>query len=193
MTDSWRIADDPSDNLGIWDAPTGGTQRFAFDTAGGINALATGLILKSGGTQFLAGNSSNTFIYLPVGSYNNIVTAGLSFPTIYGTPDWRIGVAAADGAPLTIYTTTAAAQVYKLFGRVYATTLGGGGAVSYVLKWTEGAVTITKTLTVNAVDVDAELTIPIQPDNATNITAQITALSGAATAANVAGWVEEVK
>ena len=123
-------------------------------------------------------------------SYASQSLFGYGFSPIYGL-DNRTGLTAVDGAPITLYTTTASGQLYRLSGRVLATA-GTSPAASYVIKWTEGGAVITKTLTIAALSTDADLMIPIQPDNGTQITAQLTAISGTGTTVNVAAVVEQI-
>ena len=125
-----------------------------------------------------------------VGIYLGIFTQGMGIVPIFGL-DNRTGLTAVDGAPITLYTTTASGQLYRLSGRVLATA-GTSPAASYVIKWTEGGAVITKTLTIAALSTDADLMIPIQPDNGTQITAQLTAISGTGTTVNVAAVVEQI-
>ena len=122
--------------------------------------------------------------------YDNIATVGKGLPPIYGK-DVRTGLTAADASATTLYTTTAAGQLYRLMGRILATA-GTSPSATYTIKWTEGGATITKTLTISALDADSDLSILIQPDNGTAITAQLTAISGTGTTVNVAATVEQM-
>ena len=117
-------------------------------------------------------------------------TSGLGVPPIWDY-DARTGLTAADSAAKTLYTTTAAGQLYRLMGRILATA-GTSPSATYTIKWTEGGATITKTLTISALDSDSDLSVLIQPDNATAITAQLTAISGTGTTVNVAATVEQM-
>ena len=76
-------------------------------------------------------------------------------------------------------------------GRILATA-GTSPSATYTIKWTEGGAVITKTLTISALDSDSDLSILIQPDNGTTITAQLTAISGTGTTVNVAATVEQM-
>ena len=148
----------------------------------------TGLFQVSGNARI---NPSNLYF----GSGNVVIEPssfqGMGFSPIYGV-DNRKGLTAADASAITLWTTTAAGQLYKLTARLLATA-GTTPSATYVVKWTEGGAVITKTLTVSAIDSDADLsTILIQPDNATAITAQLTAISGTGTTVNVAATVEEI-
>ena len=119
--------------------------------------------------------------------FNSIPTVGLGLPPIYGL-DNRTGLTAADTSPITLYTVPASGQVFRLTGRIYATS---GTSASYVLKWTEGGVVVTKTLTVTAVDSDVDQpSILIQPDSGTNITSQLTSVTSSTV--NVAASVERI-
>ena len=123
-------------------------------------------------------------------AYNNITTVGLGVAPLFGK-DVRTGLTAADASATTLYTTTAAGQLYRLMGRILATA-GTSPSATYTIKWTEGGATITKTLTISALDSDSDLSILIQPDNGTAITAQLTAISGTGTTVNVAATVEQM-
>ena len=125
-----------------------------------------------------------------IAGYDNTATVGKGLPPIYGK-DKRTGLTAADASATTLYTTTAADQLYRLMGRILATA-GTSPSATYTIKWTEGGATITKTLTISALDSDSDLSILIQPDNGTAITAQLTAISGTGTTVNVAATVEQM-
>ena len=125
-----------------------------------------------------------------IGLYKSINTVGFGVPAIAGD-DVRTGLTAADASAKTLYTTTAAGQLYRLMGRVLATA-GTSPSATYTIKWTEGGATITKSLTISALDSDSDLSILIQPDNGTAITAQLTAISGTGTTVNVAATVEQM-
>ena len=122
--------------------------------------------------------------------YSGILTVGKGVAPLYGD-DARTGLTAADSAAKTLYTTTAAGQLYRLMGRILATA-GTSPSATYTIKWTEGGATITKTLTISALDSDSDLSVLIQPDSATAITAQLTAISGTGTTVNVAATVEQM-
>ena len=122
--------------------------------------------------------------------YSGISTVGKGVAPLYGD-DARTGLTAADSAAKTLYTTTAAGQLYRLMGRILATA-GTSPSATYTIKWTEGGATITKTLTISALDSDSDLSVLIQPDSATAITAQLTAISGTGTTVNVAATVEQM-
>ena len=134
--------------------------------------------------------NSITFDSGIITQYNNIGTIGLGVAPLYGK-DVRTGLTAADASATTLYTTTAAGQLYRLMGRILATA-GTSPSATYTIKWTEGGATITKTLTISALDADSDLSILIQPDNGTAITAQLTAISGTGTTVNVAATVEQM-
>ena len=154
------------------------------------------------GGFYVGANTTGTFYLGSVGStngihlntkftyYNNNATSGLGVAPLYGD-DVRTGLTAADASAKTLYTTTAAGQLYRLMGRILATA-GTSPSATYTIKWTEGGATITKTLTISALDSDSDLSILIQPDNGTAITAQLTAISGTGTTVNVAATVEQM-
>jgi hypothetical protein len=126
--------------------------------------------------------------------WNNISTASgtLGIAAVFGA-DFRLAVASVDGSAITVYTTTGSGQVYRLMARVFGSA-GTVSAASYVIVWTEAGATVTKTLSISAVDTDADLSILIQPDTGTAITAQLTVLTGTGSPkVNVACSVEELK
>ena len=166
----------------IYNTNTGGSL-----TVGGVN-INGGVTLKRGSIEVTLYNDVQ--ITPKIGEYNGVNTAGLGVAPIYGL-DNRTGLAAADASAKTLYTTTAAGQLYRLVGRILATA-GTSPSATYTIKWTEGGATITKTLTISALDSDSDLSILIQPDNGTAITAQLTAISGTGTTVNVAATVEQM-
>jgi hypothetical protein len=119
-------------------------------------------------------------------SYTRDPTPG-TFAAIVGL-DNRMGLTAADAAAKTLFTTTAAGQLFRLSARVLAT---AGSSATYTLTWTEGGAERTEALTVAGAGTEYAGTWLIQPDNATNITAQLTAIS--ASTVNVAASVECLK
>ena len=113
-----------------------------------------------------------------------VSTKGLGISPIYGL-DNRTGITAADASAITLYTTTAAGQLYRVSSRIFATT---GTSATYVITWTEGGAARTETLTVSAVDTEYSAVFLIQPDSGTAITAQITSITSSTV--NVATVVE---
>ena len=105
--------------------------------------------------------------------------------------DNRVGVSSTDGSAKTIFTTpsTAAPLLYRLMARVFGRS-GTITAATYVVKWTEGGVAISKSLSISAVDTDADLSILIQPDVNTAVTVQLTTLTGTSPVVDVACTVE---
>ena len=179
----------------------------------GQSKLASGYpdwtVVANQSTTFSSGNwvisnQSNTLVFVyssssvfvinssgKITTYDGLTTVGLGVPAIYGSPDNRKGITAVDSSALTIYTPTAATQLYTLSARILATA-GTTPAATYTIKWTEGGVVITKTLSISALDSDSDLMVLIQPDNATAITAQLTAISGTSTTVNVACAILEL-
>ena len=160
-----------------------------------ISANLTASWIFTGAFEITNGNARIDPSNLYFGSGNIAILPvsfqGMGFSPIYGM-DKRTGLTAADASAITLWTATAAGQLYKLTARLLATA-GTSPSATYVIKWTEGGAVITKTLTISAIDSDADLsTILIQPDNATAITAQLTAISGTGTTVNVASTVEEI-
>ena len=111
---------------------------------------------------------------------------GLGTSPIYGL-DNRKAVSTADTSAITLYTTTSTTAVYRVSARALSTS---GTSATYVISWTENGTTQTQTLTISAVNSEQHNTFLIQPDNATNITVQITSLTS--TTLNVACVVEQM-
>lgn len=114
-------------------------------------------------------------------------TTGIS--TVAGTPDNRTGLTIADGAPITIATTTGANQLYRISSDIFATAAVTGTA-TYTITWTENSTTQTMAVVATTINTLATATDFIRPDNSTNITAQLTGtFTGTFT---VAGVVERI-
>ena len=171
---------------------------FTYINSGGANwAVLTGagpsynvaLLGKASQVTNLDSYSSDAFIAYVAGFLyaNDLKPITLYTPTNYAVGsaaiplkglglspvfdiDNRTGLTAADASPTTHYTTTAAGQLYRLMGRILATA-GTSPSATYTIKWTEGGTSITKSLTISAIDSDSDLSILIQPDNGTAITA----------------------
>ena len=129
-------------------------------------------------------------IFVPFTVIAGILTVGLGVPAERGIDD-RTAVASVDGAAITVYAVVTANKGLRLTARVFGFS-GTVSAASYVVTWVEGGATITKTLSISAVDTDADLAIGIQPDTGTNITAQLTVLTGASGKVNVLCLVEGI-
>ena len=164
----------------------GSSKWLVIDNYSGSNYLRFNFNRDFSNIQMVGGVYFNNTII----AYNNITTVGLGVAPLFGK-DVRTGLTAADASATTLYTTTAAGQLYRLMGRILATA-GTSPSATYTIKWTEGGATITKTLTISALDSDSDLSILIQPDNGTAITAQLTAISGTGTTVNVAATVEQM-
>ncbi len=122
--------------------------------------------------------------------YNNVSTALLGVPVIYGTPDTRTGLTSADGSPVTIYTTTGAGQVYRVQADLYSTAAVTGTA-TYTVAWTENSTPQSITVTATSVNVNGTATALIRPDSGTTITGQLTGVFTGTF--NVVGLAEEIK
>ena len=178
--------------------------KFRLDLRGGNGSALPGMPTSAAVQWYIMGavNQFSKFVSIACDNegnfgsngkylcYAGIATAGMGIPPLYGD-DARTGLTAVDSAAKTLYTTTAAGQLYRLMGRILATA-GTSPSATYTIKWTEGGATITKTLTISALDSDSDLSILIQPDNGTDITAQLTAISGTGTTVNVAATVEQM-
>ena len=155
-----------------------------------IGTDANNLYIRCAANNAINLGTSDTESYLTLNStgvpvFSNVATKGLGLPPIYGL-DNRTGITAADASAITLYTTTAAGQLYRINARAFATV---GTSATYLIKWTEGGGVRTATLSVTALDTNVSQQFDIQPDNGTLITAQISALSS--TTLNVAATVEQ--
>ena len=131
------------------------------------------------------GNGNSTIAGVMT-SYASVVTRGIGIPPIYGL-DARIGRTTTDASPITLYTTILSGEVYRICARAFSTV---GTSATYVITWTEGGVVNSTTLNVTALDTPVSDEFLVQPDAATAITAQITAIT--ATTLNVATSVEQI-
>jgi hypothetical protein len=153
-----------------------GTQFLWYDAAVGR------VVIDSGGL----------FLTNKILGIGNISTVGPGAPAERGI-DSRSNIGSTDSSPITVYAvpTGTTNKAFRLTARIF----GFGGTVTsgvYTIKWVEGGVTITKTLSITAVDTDSDLVIGIQPDQTTNVTAQITTLTGTSPKVNVLCLVEGV-
>lgn len=143
-----------------------GANRFFLQDTGGAQSQFAGLFTK----------------------YNNVGTLGLGMPAIYGL-DNRTGLTGADGAPLTLYTTVAANNIFRISADIFATAAVTGTA-TYTIKWTENATSQSMAVTATAINTLGTQSNLIRPDNATTITAQLTGVfTGTFT---VVGLVEQI-
>jgi hypothetical protein len=159
-----------------------------------ISGNDTFLNAVSGGAVHLRVANTNELVYngAAISTFGGIATVGDGVPAQRGL-DARTNVGAADGAAITVYAIPAGAtnKGFRVTARIY----GFGGVVTsgiYSIVWTEGGVAVTKNLSITAVDTDADLVIGIQPDASTNVTAQITTLTGTSPKVNVLCLVEGV-
>lgn len=147
-----------------------------FNLFNGVNSTYPFIVSvdSSNVTTFTLG-AANTDIINMIGKvtkYNNITVTGLGLPPIYGV-DNRSGLTAADASAITLYTTTAAGQMYRVVIRANATAFTSGMA-TYTFTWTENGVTQTRTAVVSALNTPAFSGTLIQPDNGTAMTVQLT-------------------
>ena len=155
---------------------SGGKGQWVF-LGGGING-DQGLYLGGSVTMKAA-----------IVQFNSINTVGLGVAPIYGK-DVRTGLTAADASATTLYTTTAAGQVYEVAARIFGT----GGTITsgvYTIGWTEGGVARTATVSITATGTLSSSLFLLQPDSGTAITGQLTTLSGTSPVVNVAAVVKE--
>lgn len=162
---------------------------------GGVSVQS---VSNTDGSLTISPTTGNVIASLNVGHSNTwtAIQYFISGATVNGNiidqvqgSDERKGVTTVDTIA-TIIGTASGTGLYRLSARIFATA-GTTISASYTVTWIENATTITKTLTVTTLNTDQDLaSILIQPDNATNITAQITALSGTGVTVNVASSVE---
>ena len=130
-------------------------------------------------------DGSNTYI----GVYKGINTVGMGVAPLFGK-DVRTGLTAADASATTLYTTTAAGQVYEVAARI----LGTGGTITsgiYTIGWTEGGTARTATVSITAAGTLASAMFLLQPDSGTAITGELTTLSGTSPVVNVAAILKK--
>jgi hypothetical protein len=123
-----------------------------------------------------------------VTTYDGIATKGWGHPTVYGL-DNRTGLVAADGAAITLYTTIASNNIFRVSADIFATAAVTGTA-TYTIAWTENGTGQTMSVTATAVNTLGTASNLIRPDTGTTITAQLTGVfTGTFT---VVGLVEQV-
>ncbi len=125
-----------------------------------------------------------------IGYYAGILTTGIGVVPVYGK-DVRTDVSSTDGSALTLYTAPAAGLTF----RVTFSLKGYSGTITsaiYTVTWTENALTKTATVSISALSGDLVTVALPQPDNGTNITGQLTTLSGTSPVVDIAAIVEQV-
>ena len=121
--------------------------------------------------------------------YSQQATVGLGLSPIYGL-DNRTGLTAADVSPITLYTATAANQLYRVSLNIMATAYTSGTA-TYTLTYTTNGVAKTLAITATALNTPAyQAGVLIRPDNGSAITVQLTGTFSATV--EVAAAVEEL-
>lgn len=128
-----------------------------------------------------------------VTSYGGIPIAASGLSPIRGADD-RQSISATDGSALTVYAVPATRPTPGKY-QITVTIVGRSGTITsavYTYKYTVGGNTITKTVSISAVDTDAENTLIVQPDANTSITGQITTLTGTTPVIDVTCIVEAV-
>ena len=165
------IETDSGGNIDFWDV-SHSTNYIALGN--GTDNLSLNGNLRSGGKYT---------------AYNGVGTVGLGVAPLYGK-DVRTGLTAADASATTLYTTTAAGQVYEVVVRIF----GAGGTITsgiYTIGWTEGGTARTATVSITAAGTMDSAIFLLQPDNGTAITGQLTTLSGTSPVVNVAAILKE--
>ncbi len=197
------------------DAPNGTWVEGSYDSAtAGMQNAALGAIASSPSYAILQSSAGDTYVNAAVGHSIQFKTnngfAGLTLsgnpaiPTVFGNIncvanglfpargiDSRTSLTAVDGAALTVYAVPATTGKF----RISATIVGRSGTVTsgiYTYIYTVGGVAITKTVSITAVDTDAENSLMPQPDASTSITAQLTTLTGTTPSVDVTTLVEGI-
>ena len=149
-----------------------------------------GNLYTTGNVLFGTGPSDSIYVRGYFGYYRSVSTSGTGVPPIYGL-DNRTGLTAADTSATTLYTTTAASQVYRVTARVF----GKSGTISsavYTIGWTEGGTSMTETVSISAVSTMDSAVFLLQPDDGKAITVQLTTLSGTSPVVDVAATLEQM-
>jgi len=172
-------------------------QAFLLSSQPNIKTDSKGnLYVNGGGLLYLGGGIIG--LNAPV-SFQQTITEYASAPTVaYGLPairgeDNRQGLTAADASAITVYTTQSGTNklIHHLMARIMATA-GTSPTATYTVTWVEKGTTISQSLSITATNTPASLSMLIQPDNNTHITAQLTAIGGTGTTVNVATVVEQI-
>ena len=103
----------------------------------------------------------------------------------------RTALTATDASPITVYAVPATTG----FFRISLTIFGRSGTITSgvaTLKYTVGGVVITETVSITAVDTETHISPMVQPDASTDITVQLTTLTGTTPSVDVACVVEGV-
>lgn len=103
----------------------------------------------------------------------------------------RTGLTATDASPITVYSVPSSTG----FFRISLTILGRNGTITSgiaTLKYTVNGSVVTETVSILAVGNEAHISPMVQPDASTNITVQLTTLTGTAPSVDVACVVEGV-
>lgn len=173
----------------------------SIDLNNGVGGPYVSINSPSGGGIFLNNLNSGQGINVQNGkltingngqlsAYGNIGTLAAGLGAIRGIDD-RTNIGAADGAAITVYAVPATTGKFRVtFGIV-----GRSGTITsgiYTLKYIVNGATITDTVSITAVSTDANGGRMILPDASTNITAQITTLTGTNPKVDVTMIVEAV-
>ncbi len=105
--------------------------------------------------------------------------------------DDRTSVTAVDSAAITVYAVPTTTGKF----RISATIVGRSGTITsgiYTIKYTVGGVVVTHTVSITAVDTDASYSAIVQPDASTNVTGQLTTLTGTSPNVDVTCLVEGI-
>ena len=164
-----------------------GNGTIRADTAKNLNLSA-----GTGGTVYLGVDSGGTPVIIShlLTGYNGLGLSDNGISVIRGS-SLRTALTATDASPITAY----AVPTTTGFFRISLTILGRSGTITSgvaTLKYTVGGVVITETVSITAVSTEAHISPMVQPDASTNITVQLTTLTGTSPSVDVACLVEGV-
>lgn len=178
-----------------------GTPFIGGTYANLVSVYANGVLFSINGTQNppiplhgVAGGSLHSYdSFIPPGGETlaQFLSNTVATTSVGRGVDNRLSLTAVDASAITIFTTITVLHLYRLGARIF----GRSGTVTsgvYTISWIEGGVTITKTLSITAVDTDSDLMILIQPDVSTAVKVQLTTLTGTSPIVDVSALIEEV-
>lgn len=181
--------------LGLWNLASGSAASIK-----GLSLLelsAEGLVLMgidptngntiqfdpNGDIPFYSFNTGSSLFQINNGTVQGVKGIGTvadGIPPFRGIDD-RSGVTSTDGSPIAVYAVPSTTGKF----RITVGLVGESGTISsavYTIKYTDTAGnTITHTVSISAVSTDASLVLLVQPEASTNITAQLTTLTGTGT------------
>ncbi len=152
-------------------------------TSVGMDTDGTGVQLRPAG--YLFNLQQNGF-----SAWANLACVSPGLAVFRGIDD-RTSLTAVDGAAITVYAVPATTGRFRITVGIQ----GRGGTITsaiYTLKYTLGGAVVTRTVSLTAVDTEATIiSIPV-PDASTDITGQLTTLTGTYPVVDVCCLVEGV-